>query len=583
MAIIKLIGFTGEVPKLSARLLPDNAAQGAFNTRLTSGDLRPIRRSRFRHSFGTAPANGYGTIYKNGGEWLGWSGLVHAVPGPVAQDRLYYTGDGAPKMRVAGTVYSLAVPSPAGALTATLVGTPTSTNLSESRLYVYTWVTGFGEESEPCPISNEVVWNPGQTVTLSGFASPPAGRNITLQRIYRSQTSTSGTQLYFVAERAASNANFTDNISPAAIGEPLPSLDYNTPPAGLSGLIALPNGMMAAFMGKDLYFCEPWMPHAWPEKYILTMDYEIVGLGAYGTTVVVMTKGNPYIVNGTAPENMQSEKLEFNLPCINAKGIQDLGYAIAYPSNDGLVLASAGGVRVATEELFTREEWLKYSPATMISGQHDGRYFAAYSYADSRNQEYRGSLILDMAGREGFVSRTGIYPTAYFYGVTESRLYYIVGPDVYEWDALGEVNETQSWRSKPFILPRPTNMGAILIEAEAQLTDDELAALEVLAEEIRQQNQAVFDAGTLDGALNAAAINVYPVNGDKLKQVPSVSQTCSVNIYADKKLVASVSRVNRMARLPSGFKAQQWEVEVTGDMIVTQVLLAGTGAELAGA
>jgi hypothetical protein len=581
MAIIKLIGFTGEVPKLNARLLPDNASQNAFNTRLTGGDLRPIRRSRFRHFFGDVPPGGYKTIYKNGAEWLGWPGIVNAAPGPVAQDRLYYMGDGAPKMRVAGTVYNLAVPRPASALTASLVGTPSSTSLSESRLYVYTFVTAFGEESEPCPISNEVVWNPGQTVTLSGFQSPPAGRNITLQRIYRSQSSTSGTQLYFIAERAASNANFSDTVPPASIGEPLPSLDWNAPPDGLKGLIPLPNGMMAAFMGKDLYFCEPWMPHAWPEKYILTMDYDIVGLGAYGTTVVVMTTGNPYIVSGTAPENMQSEKLEFNLPCINARGIQDLGYAIAYPSNDGLVLASAGGVRVATEELFTRESWQQLIPATMIAGQHDGRYFAAYSYSDRTNQEHQGSIILDLAGREGFVSRASIYPDAFFYDITESRLYYLLGSDVYEWDAIGEVNEIQSWRSKPFILPKPTNMGAVLIEAQVALSDDEIAALEQLAEQIRAENAVIFAAGDLGGELNGAAVNAFAVNGDKLKPVPSVSQTCSVNVYADGKLAASIGRLNRMARLPSGFKAQKWEVEVTGDMVVDQVLVAGTGAELA--
>lgn len=583
MSILKLTGFSGEVPKLTPRLLPDNSAQSAFNTRLTSGDLRPIRRSRFRYSFGTEPVGGFKSFYKNGDEWLAWASLVHAAPGPVAADRLYFTGDGAPKMRVAGVDYPLAVPRPPTALTATLVGTPSQTGLSEDRLYVYTEVTGFGEESEPTPISNVVTWNPGQTVTLSGFRSPPAGRNVTTQRIYRSQTSTSGTILYFIAERGATNANYVDSVPTASLGEPLPALDYNAPPDTLAGLIALPNGMMAAFSGKDLYFCEPYMPHAWPEKYVLTMDYEIVGLGAYGTTVVVMTKGNPYIVAGTAPENMQAEKLEFNLPCINARGIQDLGYAIAYPSNDGLVLASSGGVRVASEELFTREDWQKLSPVTMIAGQHDGRYFAAYKYADRKAQEFTGSIILDMAGRAGFVGRTAIYPSAYFYDNTESKLYYLLGADVYEWDALGEVNDIQVWRSKPFILPKPTNMGAILIEAEGELTEDEIAAIEAQAAEIQAQNEIIFAAGPLGGELNGTAINVYAVNDDALQDLPRVSQTCSVNVYADKKLIASVSKINRMARLPSGFLAQQWEIEVTGDMIVTQVLVAGTGAELQGA
>ena len=48
-----------------------------------------------------------------------------------------------------------------------------------TRLYVYTWVTAFDEESEPCPISADVLWQSGMTVTLSGFQATPAGRNIT--------------------------------------------------------------------------------------------------------------------------------------------------------------------------------------------------------------------------------------------------------------------------------------------------------------------------------------------------------------------------------------------------------------------
>lgn len=584
MAIIKLIGFTGEIPRTQARLLPDQASQRAFNTRLTSGDLQPIRKSRFQYAFAGMPPQGYSTIYKHGDDWFGWVGIVNAAPGPVASDRLYYTGDGAPKMWVAGTEYDLAVPAPTAALSAVVSGTPSGAGLSETRLYVYTFVTDFDEESEPCPISNEVVWEDGQIVTLSGFQAAPAGRNITKQRIYRSQSSTSGTTLYFIAERGASTGNFVDNLPATAINEPLPSLDWNAPPDELEGLIAMPNGMMAAFVGKDLYFCEPYHPHAWPEKYVLTMDYPIVGLGAFGTTIVVATTGNPYLVTGTAPENMQQEKMELNLPCINASGIADLGYAVAYPSNDGLVTVSSAGPVIATSNLFTREAWQRINPATIRAGQNDGRYLAAYRYTDAKNTEYSGSIILDLAGRENTLSRTAIYPSAFFYDITESKLFYLDGSSVYEWDAIGEANEIQSWRSKPYILPKPANMGAILVEADIGLTDDEIAAIEAEAAAIMAENEVLFDApGTLGGEVNAAAVNVFEVNGDILKPVPTVSQTCTVNVYADGELVASVSKLNNMARLPSGFLAQQWEVEVTGDMLVKQVTLAGTGAELAGA
>ena len=582
MAIIKLIGFTGEIPRTQPRLLPDAASQGAFNTRLTNGDLTPIRKRRFQHFFPSMPAQGYQTIYRHAGTWLGWTGVVHAAPGPVAADRLYYTGDGAPKMRVGSTVYPLAVNRPTAPLTAAVSGTPSGSGLSETRLYVYTFVTDFGEESEPCAISNEVVWQAGQTVTLSGFQAAPGGRNITKQRIYRSQSSTSGTTLYFIAERAASTANFTDNLPATAINEPLPSLDWNAPPDGLQGLISLPNGMMAGFVGKDLYFCEPYYPHAWPQKYILTMDYPIVGLGAFGTSIVVATSGNPYIVNGTAPENMQQDKLELNLPCINARSIVDLGYSVAYASHDGLVTVSSSGPQVASYSLFTREEWQRLNPQTMRAGQFDGRYMAAYKFADADNREYQGTIILDLAGRDPTLSRAGIYPGAYYYELSESKLFYLEDASVYEWDAVGESRELQSWKSKQFILPKPTNMGAILIEADDALSPDEIAALQAVIDSVIASNAAMF-ANNLEGELNGAAVNVHEVNGDLLEPIPSVSQSCNVNVYADRKLIATVTKLNTMARLPSGFLAQSWEVEVSGDMVVRQVTVAGTGAELAGA
>ena len=119
----------------------------------------------------------------------------------------------------------------------------------------------------------------------------------------------------------------------------MPSLSYNTPPDELEGLIALPNGMMAAYVGKKLYFSVPYQPHAWPEKYVLTVEHEIMGLGAMGTSIVVTTEAHPYLVSGSTPESMVSQKIEQNLACINKRSVVDLGYAIAYASNNGLVVA----------------------------------------------------------------------------------------------------------------------------------------------------------------------------------------------------------------------------------------------------
>lgn len=582
MAILKLIGMAGEIPKIISRALPNTAAQIAFNTRLDDGGLTPIRKAGFEYSFPSPPPGGYDTIYKHAGTWYGWEGNVKALPGPVATDRLYVFGDGLPKMISGGTTYDLKIAGPSGALTSTLGGVASS-DLGSTRIYVFTWVTAFGEESEPSPASNEVYWKPGQTVTLSGFPATPAGRNITKQRIYRSQTSLTGTKLYFIAERNAATSNYVDSIATDAFGEALPSADWTLPTDTLEGVIALPGGGMVGFDGKEICFCEPYRPHAWPDKYKLTADYPIVGLGAYGSTIVVATEGNPYIITGSAPELMVMEKLELNLPCINPRSIVDLGYSVAYASHDGLVMVSNGGAKVASETLIARDDWLRLNPGSMTAGQYDGRYFTTYNYSDVNGQEFKGTIIFDMTGEQPFIIRTDYLPRAMYYEIETGLLHMLLGDSVYIWDSISEPFSIQNWKSKIFVVPRPTNFGAILVESDTALTPDQIAILEAERAAAIAANTAIFGVASIGGELNGSAINVYEINGDELYLVPIVSQFFQVNVYADRKLVATVGKINEMCRLPSGFMAQLWEIEVTSDGPITQVTMATTGAELMGA
>jgi len=587
MATLKFIGFIGELPRLMPRVLPDMAAQEAINTRLTTGGLEPIRQPKRIVAAPNPPAGDVGTIFRFNNSWLSWNGLVHMAPGPVADNRLYYTGDGAPKLRNANTsvVHPLKVGSPSGALVGSVNGTGNGD--VETRLYVYTHVTDFGEESQPSPISEEILWEPGQTVTLSGFQIGDTSRLVSKQRIYRSQTSASGdTRLFFIAERSSSTADFTDNAPLEGIVEPLPTTAWTPPPDSLEGLTAMPNGMMAAFVGKTLYFSEPYRPHAWPSIYTLVVDYDIVGLGAFGTSLAVLTLGNPYVVTGSHPESMVMEKLELNLPCVTPWGIVDLGYAIAYPSHDGLVVVSSSGAQVATEQLFSRDDWQSYNPGGFSSGNYDGRYYASYAYTDVNNEERKATIIIDLSGEQAFVIRAGIITRSFYYEIETGYLYYLFEGIIYQWDAPYQPNEIQTWRSKEIVMPRPTNFGAIMIEAIQGLSGAEIEALLIEAAEAQSIVDDIYDSDdSLGGAISASDINGIEVNGDTLPFVPEIDQTAgtlSVNVYADGVLRATVSRVNQTSRLPGGFKARKWEVEVTGNLNVEQVALATTGVELAG-
>lgn len=569
MPIIKLTGYTGTLPRITPRLLPGNNSQIAQNCRLDDGALTPIRKPRAAATVEGTPGQ-IKTIFKNKDIWYAWEREVNAAPGPIADDRLYYTGDGKPKMRVGDTIYDLAVPYPTAALTGEVQGTIDEKNIT-SLLYVYTWVTEYGEESQASPVSNEIEWSPGLNISLSGFQPVPENRGITKQRIYRSQSSLQhGTSLYFIKERDATAENYLDPVGLNDISEPLPTPPYSPPPDTMSGLIALPNGMMAAFNGKELLFCEPYVLHAWPEDYILTTDYDIVALGAFGNTVIVATKGTPYIVSGTHPSNMVMQKLELNLPCINSRGVVDLGYSIAYPSHDGLVLVDTSGARVISDSVLTRDQWKMLGPGSLVASQANGRYFASYAFVDKNSIPRIGSFMMDVSGQAPYLISTSHQADACFYDIPTGSLFILKGTTVYEWDNPTAMPEYFDWKSKEFVLPAPTNFGAIMIEGEENSDTNA---------NIITYNEEYFSLPSIGGEFSGSALNEFALNDDLLES-PGVVLTFQATIYADKKQIALISKQNTMVRLPSGFLARIWEVEVIGNLRIGEIVMAGTGKEM---
>lgn len=574
---IIIAAFGGEIPKTLPRLLDNNFAQMAVNTKLEDGSITPIRRARFDAALPGISQ----TIYRYGEQWFGWPGFVQVAQGPVAGDRLYFTGDGVPKLRVAGTDYQLKVPRPSAQLTIQVNG-EVNKDLSSNVVYAYTNVTQFDEESEPSPLSGEIIWSPGLSVTLGAFDEPDVARGVNRQRIYRSQTSSLGvTTLNFIAERAASTDLFMDNALP--IVEPIGSGDFNPPPDDLVGLVAGPNGMMAAYVGKKVYFSEPYVPHAWPEKYVLTVDYEVMGLGWIGGSLAILTKASPYIATGSAPENMVMEKLEVNLPCINPQGVVDLGYTIAYPSHAGLVTISTSGATVATASMMTRDQWLKMNPYSFKAAQYSGRYMASYAYTDDSQVEQRGTIIIDLTGATPFIIRNSDFADAMFYDVEDGALFILSeGSQIYEWDALSQPFGEQTWMSKPFVLPTYCNFGAILIEGGDSASSGQRALIAARNAEIRAHNKALIEGPVVSGAFGYDQIGTVPVGGSLLRFAEEDVPVLGVTIVADGREVAYVSKLNDVARLPSGFMARTWQLIVRGNVQVTNIVLAASPTEIAG-
>ena len=151
MAAVKIVKFLGEAPKIASELLPDAAAQIAFNVKLYSGDLIPYRLPFLA---GNVDRNGtIKTLYAlrdpNNGDlkWLTWTTDVDIVTASASEDqeqRFYYTGDGVPKvsnyeLATSGTVpypngsYDLGLPLPETKLTTTSNSFSQKTTVSRAR------------------------------------------------------------------------------------------------------------------------------------------------------------------------------------------------------------------------------------------------------------------------------------------------------------------------------------------------------------------------------------------------------------------------------------------------------------------
>lgn len=198
MSFIALKGFRGAVPRYSNRLLEGNQAQRAWNCRITSGRLDPIKGPSLITSIGAlgAPIR---TIFRyhhfvNGeptANWLTWAEDVDVRLSPLANEErgtFYFTSDAhEPRMSnyalaILGALYpnawfTLGVPSPTIAPTVTPSGGSTPV---ESRSYAITFVTQFGEESGPSPASAVVAGNTNGLWALSALqTAPPNGGNVT--------------------------------------------------------------------------------------------------------------------------------------------------------------------------------------------------------------------------------------------------------------------------------------------------------------------------------------------------------------------------------------------------------------------
>lgn len=618
--IIRLSGFTGENRALEPKLLPETVGVTATNLKPGRGDMRPWGAAT---TVATVPS-GRQTIYRMGRDvpsdanyWLSWTTDVHVALGANASDtaeRTYYTGSGAPKwtnttLALASTPYpaayrDLGVPAPSAACTVTATDAALGTETVElvvagievrdgstvvvlsanhsievgdvvtmdvdyndgtARNYaVTTGITEIGAKYIAFPLqapgtegTYEATGSASYTITADpntvtetwavvythvtdiGEESAPSlpviitalsDATLTINGFATVPSGSHGInrrrvyitvgttgEYFFLVELPTSTASTTYSQS-AVLGEVLPSLTWLEPPTDLDWLTPMWNGMMAGISGRSVRFCEAFTPYAWPLAYeIVPTNASPVALGTFGQTMVMLTDGNPSTITGGSPDAMDEHPIEFAQSCIAPLSTVSMGHGVAWAAPDGLAYLGEGGAKLLTDGILTRDDWLAMVPSTINGAFYNGLYFGFY------NDGAKKGFIVDPR------NPTGIYfldsgADAVYVDAQQDSMYVLNGTSIQEWDTGTAM--TATFKSKVFRTPKPVKTFAC-----AEVVGDYPATFKLYADGVLKHTQTVTGAEPF--------------------------------------------------RLPAGFYAQEFQIEVSTTLNIQGVAMAHSMTELA--
>lgn len=591
MSTARMAPFGGMVPATDDTLLPSTNSSLAQNTWLYQGTVwgLPTPKKIRDNTDDTVtkvyriPNNYTDPVHFSDSVWLEFSNIdtdvIRSVVIDDQYDRYYWASPSGPpqyntlaRIKTNSPPYLLGIPQPDN-MSLSVTGGGSTTQRTTA--YVITYVSAFGEEG---PVSNPVVGtgkvDATWTLTLPLPASGDLGadRNLTKTRIYRTVTGTDGTTtFFFVAEIAITTTTYADSASDAAISlnEILSSTSWSGPPSDLQGWVTMTNGMIAGWRDNELWFCEPFRPHAWPAEYTITTEYPIVGLGVLGQTLVVTTQGTLYTATGVAPSNISLVKLPGIVPCTSRGSIVSAPDGVYFSSPQGIIIVSPGGVLNVTKELIRKDKWtsLVKTPtlrAARISSAYyafgsarlgvfdkdafDNDAFTQEDFSGSKNgilvDPTSGSVAFNLLNSEGAV--INVMSDAW------SDEVFVIRDGQTQWLDIGDltaVRDPYIWRSKKF-------------QAEDK------------------KNFTVMKVFFKDIPWSGFTLNPVPVV-DTNQQLAD-DQYGLARLYADDRLVwcRELRISGEQMRLPSGFKADYWQWEFEARVEITSAQAATSVTEL---
>lgn len=583
MTGIRLQTFSGELPKFDPRVLPDTFAAAALNVSLQSGSLRGINEPQLAQDLG-GRVEIIRKVFRldNDGEdfWFGLSDPdVDVIKAPLVNDqfeRYYWTQresfpvyNPLSRMLTLLPPYRLGIPTPVSVPTLVVNGGGLSDYEQVTRAYVFTYVSAYGEEGPPSPPVEVAGFDDGDwdLAGLNQVIVDDDRRTITTKRIYRTITGLSGATAFFkVADIDIDQNTYTDNSSDLEVSRNalLQSATWAEPPTGLKGLVAMPGGFLAGFVGRDIYFSVPFRPHAWPAGFVVSMEWPVVGLGVYGTTLVVMTEGMPQACTGNHPAVMTIEKIDTPEPCLSKGSIVSAPEGVYYAGPNGLILVTQGGPVNVLKDVVSRDDWnTKFFPGSIRAARHKIGYVGLTA-------EGKGFIVeLGASAQQAFVQFTNMAGAQNIQNDYRSGdVYLIARQDVYVWDPTSPPRTVGLWRSKEFLFPRGVNLGVFMIKMDL----DDAPAPPTIGFEPTPDS---------DPDDPQSPSPTQPIQAGQLQYTVPEGQRVRFRLWADRRLVYdNFVNDNLQHKLPSGYKAEIYQIELVTRVTIYSIEIGETHLEL---
>lgn len=578
MGALRFDRFGGQIPAIDDQLLPMENAAYAENAFLQSGTLEPLAADIAIHTLVNPLARfvfripilspGIDNIVDS--YWLEFEDAnTSVVRSPVTDQveggRFYWANSSSrpgytTKARVAASdpPLILGIPRPDTAPGVVVVGgaPPTVT-----RAYVYTWVSSLGEEGQPSPPTLETgnidgSWDLTLTAPTAGDTT---GRLLATTRIYRTEVASDGVTVafFFVAEIPIGTLVYSDTVSPDIVvnSEQLQSEDWSEPPIDLRGLVSMPNGMIAGWRENEVWFCEPYRPHAWPTKYVINVEFPVVGLGTIDQNLMILTQGQPYVAMGIHPEVMALRQVQPIEPCTAQGSIVSTPNGVLYTSNNGLILIGPGGAVNLTFDMIRKDEWLQFLNLRTLhatyfmngyycySGTVDGVFqddtfqMDAFQEDDFTGTETGAHISLG-DGRLGFMTLKSGSPTLnVMFDQWTAETLVLRGTTIYHVDRRKyDPRQSYTWRSKVVQLDYPSTMAV---------------------------GKIFYDLP----------------NGSEPSE-PTYFTFIGKGINGTKQFTRELPVSGKQFRLPSGMKYDTVQIELTGQLMIKNVQIASSPREL---